>query len=310
MPETREFRLVDAFAEQPYRGNPAGVVLDADGLSDTQMQRIAREINASETSFLTRLNDLHRLPRLRWFTPATEVQFCGHATLAAAHALADSGALTQILARPEPCVTFESAAGELRLYPERLPPPHNQFVWWLQMPDPRLEPDHTNPLRTCDLLGITLDDLAPALPPARTRDNDVIFMITSWQRLMELSPNFAALAEWCQQSNIRGVCVATTATLSESTSVHSRFFAPAVGINEDPVTGSVHGPLAALLVRHGAVPSVAGLAGLMCLQGRGERIGVVRARVQTTATGCSVRIGGVCHTTVSGTVRVPPEAPA
>jgi len=310
MSETRDFRLVDAFAEQPFRGNPAGVILNADGLSDGQMQRLAREVNASETSFLTRLNDLHHLPRLRWFTPATEVQFCGHATLAAAHALADSGGLSQLLAKPEPCVAFESAAGELRLYPEQLPPPHDHLVWWLKMPDPALKPDHTNPLQMCKLLGITLNDLDPAIPPTRTRDDDVIYIINRWQTLMEMSPRFGEMAEWCRLSNIRGVCVATTATLSESTNVHSRFFAPAVGINEDPVTGSVHGPLAALLVRHGVGPRVAGHASLMCLQGRGDRTGLVRALVQTTPNGCSVRIGGVCHTTISGTMRVPPEVSA
>ncbi len=87
MPNSRPFHLVDAFAQQPYRGNPAGVVFDADALTDEQMRQIAAEIHASETAFLSRMRDLHRPMRLRWFTPATEVGFCGHATLAAAHAL-------------------------------------------------------------------------------------------------------------------------------------------------------------------------------------------------------------------------------
>ena len=66
MADTVQFRLVDAFAESPFTCNPAGVVLDADGLDEKQMQAIAREVNASETAFLTGTNDLHRPPRLRW----------------------------------------------------------------------------------------------------------------------------------------------------------------------------------------------------------------------------------------------------
>ena len=71
MADTVQFRLVDAFAETRFTGNPAGVVLDADRLNDKQMQVIAREINASETAFLCRANDLHRPAILRWFSPTT-----------------------------------------------------------------------------------------------------------------------------------------------------------------------------------------------------------------------------------------------
>ena len=74
------FRLIDAFTATSYGGNPAGVVLVADGLSTEQMQAVAREVNASETAFICGGDDLHRPPRLRWFTPVAEVDLCGHAT--------------------------------------------------------------------------------------------------------------------------------------------------------------------------------------------------------------------------------------
>jgi PhzF family phenazine biosynthesis protein len=308
MPDTLRFVVVDAFAEQPYRGNPAGVVFDADALSDDQMRHIAREINASETTFVSRANDLHRPLRLRWFTPQAEVHFCGHATLAAAHALVEAGLRANLFARPETMLTFDTAAGLLQLRPENLPDPYKALIWWLQMPDPGLKPDNTNPMRTCELLGLSLDDLDPAWPAVRTRDEDLICFVQSWQTLMNVQPRFDELAEWSRRSGIRGFCVATTATLTPAVNVHSRFFAPAVGVNEDPVTGSVHGPLAAYLVANGAVGSAAGKSGLFCAQGRpGDRGGLIRALVEATPRGHRVTIGGQCFTTMSGELQVPPE---
>ena len=100
---------IDAFTSQPFGGNPAGVVLDAAGLSDLEMQNIAREMNLSETAFLTApLAAPSRKKadyRLRWFTPGTEVTFCGHATVATGHALHEAGRFTA------PRLTFETLGG-------------------------------------------------------------------------------------------------------------------------------------------------------------------------------------------------------
>ena len=307
MSDTLPFRIVDAFAEQPYRGNPAGVVFEADALTDAQMQSIAREVNASETAFISRANDLHRPTRIRWFTPQAEVGFCGHATLASAHALHEAGCLAGLGSHPDATLILDSAAGQLVLQPEALPEPSAPPLWWLLMPDPGLKPDNTNPIRTCELLGITLDDLDPALPAMRTRDDDVIYFVREWQTLMEMQPRFDELAEWGRRCDIRGYCVATTSTLADSINVHSRFFAPAVGINEDPVTGSVHGPLAAYLVVNGLVGSASRRSALFCAQGRpGDRGGLVRALVEATPRGYQVRIAGLCQTTVTGEIRIPP----
>lgn len=307
MAQTLPFRLVDAFAEQAYRGNVAGVVFNADGLSDDQMRRIAAEINASETAFLSRMNDLHRPTRLRWFTPTTEVDFCGHATLAAAHALFDAGLMGSGVPGPEAGPVFDTATGELRLQAETLPEPYDMPIWWLGMPDPKIEPDNTNPKKTCELLGMSLDSLDPGVPAVRTRDNDLIYLIRDWQTLFDLKPRFDELAAWCQRMGIRGICVATTATLSNAIDVHSRFFAPACGVNEDPVTGSVHGPLAAYLVIQEVVGRAGNKSALMCAQGvPGGRSGIIRALVEATPQGHRVSIGGQCFATLRGELEVPP----
>ncbi|MBK9118021.1 MAG: PhzF family phenazine biosynthesis protein [Phycisphaerales bacterium] len=309
MPETLPFLLVDAFAEQPYRGNPAGVVFDADGLTPEQMQHIAREIRASETAFLGRPPGPDQSIPLRWFTPSCEVDFCGHATLAAAHGVYEAGVRPGTKRSSGNEVTFSTRAGALSLHSELLPPPYDLPVWWLDMPTPSLVPDHTNPIRTCELLGLAVDDLDDGMPPMRTRDQDLILFVRDWQTLIEMTPRFHELAAWSERNGLRGYCVATTATVSSFIQVHSRFFAPAVGIDEDPVTGSVSGPLAVYLVVNHRVPLVDGKAGLTCAQGRpGDRSGLVRALVRQTSAGYGVQIAGQCFTTLSGEVRVPPSA--
>lgn len=306
MPDTIRYWVIDSFANSTYSGNPAGVVIEADELEDGQMQAIAREINVAETAFVSRLNDLHRPARLRWFTPTCEVEFCGHATLAAAHALYDCGALSLKHESSEPTVQFETSAGMLALRAEPMPEPDVGPLWWLEMPEPRLTPDNTNPMRTVELLGITMDDLEPAAPIMRTRDDDLIIMIKEWATLMQMRPNFHELGVWCERHKIRGICVATRKTLDKATDVHSRFFAPAFGINEDPVTGSVHGPLATLLVINDRIPMVAGKAALNCMQGEaGGRTGMVRALVTQSDQGYQVMIGGRCYKTLAGELVVP-----
>lgn len=298
--------VVDAFAETPFSGNPAGVVLDADALDESQMQAIAREVNASETSFVCGATGGNGPPRLRWFTPTVEVGFCGHATLAAAHALAERRGVDARLAAPNAAVEFDASCGRLSLGAERVPARESGLLWWLAMPPAELRPDNTNPMRTCELLGLHDRELDPQIPPMRTRDNDVIYVIASWQRLMELKPKMGELADWCERHRIRGILVSSTRTLTESIHVASRFFAPAAGVPEDPATGSVHGPLAELLVRHGRVPSADGRAAVTCLQGPpGGRTALLRALVEMRDGAARITLGGLCHTVMRGEIRVP-----
>jgi PhzF family phenazine biosynthesis protein len=305
------FRLIDAFSATPYGGNPAGVVLIADGLSAEQMQAVAREVNASETAFICGGGDLHRTPRLRWFTPTTEVGFCGHATLAAAHAWAEVAGQAPDAGRPPTRVAFESPAGRLELHAEHIPAHPAAPLWWLRMPDPGLRPASLNPIRTCEVLGLAHDELERSTPMMCTRDDDVIVLIRSWQRLNELRPHAAELAEWSSRNNVRGFLVASLETLNPMLTVASRFFAPAAGVAEDPVTGSVHGPLATLLTVCGLVPVVAGRASLHCYQGLpGGRGGLVRVLVEARDQGYHVHIGGQCRTTIRGEMSSFDAAPA
>ncbi len=152
-------------------------------------------------------------------------------------------------------------------------------------------------------LGLAADALDERLPMIRTHDDDVILGVKTVQSLLEMRPSLSDLARYCGKQRLRGVLVTTTNVLSASTVVQSRFFAPAVGIDEDPVTGSAHGPLGLYLVDNGVVALVDGQADFHCAQAKaGGRAGLVRVVVVDDGAKRGVRIGGNCITTMSGVI--------
>ena len=203
---------VDSFTERPFLGNPAAVCLLDEAREDSWMQLVAREMNLSETAFL--------LPRdggfgLRWFTPAVEVDLCGHATLASAHVLWESGHLP-----PDQPARFHTRSGLLTA--EKQGP-------WIEMDFPATpeEPD-TSPAILESGLG------ARPVHVGRTRF-DYLVEVADEKTVRGLQPDFGALG----QLNARGVIVTSRASGFGYDFV-SRFFAPSAGIDEDPVTGSAH----------------------------------------------------------------------
>ena len=142
------------------------------------------------------------------------------------------------------------------------------------------------------------------MPSVRTQDDDVLVFVSDVQALNGARPDFAGLATFQDERRMRGLCLSTVSTITPSIHAQSRFFAPAGGINEDPVTGSVHGPLCAYLVIQGRVPLTDGLGGLQCVQGiPGGRSGVIFALVQPQDDGRhEVRIGGQAQIVMKGTI--------
>lgn len=205
---------IDAFTQQPYRGNPAAVCWLQQPLPDAQMQAIAAEMNLSETAFL--LADPNAW-QLRWFTPACEVDLCGHATLAAAKALQDWGQ-----AQLGETLRFQTRSGLLQA---KLSDRGIELDFPLQLPQP---------------LEAALD-LAAAVgaPVIACRTSDLgywLLELESAEQLPNLQPDQTAIAQWpCQ-----AVVVTAAAPAGDDCDFVSRFFAPRFGIPEDPVTGSAH----------------------------------------------------------------------
>ncbi len=204
---------VDAFTDSPFKGNPAGVCILRESRDDGWRQRVAREMNLSETAFLEKHPDGSYT--LRWFTPAVEVDLCGHATLASAHILWESGEL----AAGQRAV-FHTRSGIL--YAEKQGD-------WIEMDFPS-EPEKPSsaPDGLMEGLGVR------ALYTGRNRF-DYLVEIDHEDTVRNLNPDMTRL----KKVDMRGVIV-TSRSLSADYDFVSRFFAPAVGVDEDPVTGSAH----------------------------------------------------------------------
>ncbi len=207
---------VDAFTNKPFSGNPAAVCLLSDEKDDRWLQQVAQEMNLSETAFLLRKRDGFTL---RWFTPTVEIALCGHATLASAHVLWENDYLGQ-----DEQAHFYTLSGLLTA---------NRRENWIEMDFPAIASTPTSaPEGLLEALGIA------ALAISRN-EYDYLIEVESSETVRNITPNFSALAN----VKARGVIVTSRATSADYDFV-SRFFAPRVGINEDPVTGSAHCTLA------------------------------------------------------------------
>ncbi|MFE3327880.1 PhzF family phenazine biosynthesis protein [Streptomyces sp. NPDC059176] len=219
-------RIVDAFTDRPFGGNPAGVLLlDTDAFPDDGwLQDVAREVNLSETAFA------HRLPpssgadwALRWFTPAAEVDMCGHATLATAHVLHTVGATTGPVRFAARCGTLSATS-------------HEDGTVTLDFPVSPLTPT-TVPHGLAEALGT----VPLAVLDTGEHIGDLLVELADEATVRGLAPDFRALASHARRGVI---ATAPAADPTRGYDFVSRGFFPNVGIDEDPVTGSAHTALA------------------------------------------------------------------
>lgn len=313
----RPYYVIDAFTGEPMTGNPAAVVLDPRGLNSEQMLQIAAEFNLSETTFIlppevgtstddqgSSTKDMH--VRFRWFTPTMEVDMCGHATIAGVHALVEAGRLPNPTSDRSLVVQIETRSGQLTAYVEALSENAVQTMIWLDLVDPVLESVDVSEAQLALCLDIPCGAFDAEMPLVKSQDGDLLLFVVDVAAVNAARPDFKALGEWLTGHGLRGLSLATWHTLTPSIHVQSRFFAPACGVDEDPVTGSVHGPLAAYLAQRGKVSLQDGLGAVIGVQAKaGGRAGMVHALVQRQEQGqYAVRIGGMAVTTMRGTLRV------
>lgn len=203
---------VDAFTDKAFRGNPAAVCILSGQKEEQWLQNVAQEMNLSETAFLIREE---KGWRLRWFTPLVEVDLCGHATLASAHILWEKG-----YEEKQSTISFDTRSGILK---------SSRDGEWIELDFP------SEPASESEVPDTLLKALN--VKPGFTGKNrfDYIVEVGSEEELRALDPNFMLLRDL----ETRGVIVTSLSGSSEYDFV-SRFFAPACGIEEDPVTGSAH----------------------------------------------------------------------
>lgn len=245
--QTVRIKQVDAFTRKPFSGNPAGVVIHAEQLRTEDMQNIAREMNLSETVFVLPPEDEENDLRLRWFTPKQEVDLCGHATIAAFHALAEEGEFGLEVNEPQSFL-IETRSGNLTVDLE-----WKDFLPYVKfsLPIPRFFPFPDDLGVLCGALGISKVELSQKVSPQIT-DNGYCFVpLKDFDSLATLEPNQHLLKKLDERHDLKGFAVVTTDTGDDDTDWHMRFFAPELGVFEDPVTGSANGPMAAFLYYNG-----------------------------------------------------------
>ena len=246
----RKYRVfqVDAFTKVPFKGNPAGVVPEADGLTDEKMQKIARELNNSETSFLFTPDDNTCNGIIRYFTPSKEVPTCGHATIAAMYVNAVENDLDTSVFK------YKTKIGILPF--EVIKTKNDYKIWMTQGKIVFEDPfNHELKSRIVTALKLKTDDLVNRCPVqiVSTGHSKVLIGIKSRKTLNELQPNFYQLAEISKEINCNGYFVFTFDSDTNDILTYGRMFAPAIGINEDPVTGNANGPLGAYIAKHNLV---------------------------------------------------------
>jgi PhzF family phenazine biosynthesis protein len=255
------FLQIDAFTARPFAGNPAAVCLLPEARDAAWMQQVAAEMNLSETAFLVRRADGYEL---RWFTPTVEVDLCGHATLASAHALWEWGEL-----RPDETARFHTRSGLLTA---------ERAGDWIEMDFPAVPAEPAAaPAGLAEALG--------ARPVAVGRGAlDYLLELESEAAVRGLRPDFAALEK------VGAGCVTVTARSdAPEFDFVSRFFAPESGIPEDPVTGGAHCVLGPYWSKK------LGKTEFLAYQAS-ARGGVVRVRL----AGERVKLGGQAVTVVRG----------
>ncbi len=223
---------IDAFTENSFGGNPAGVTF-GDDLTKEEMQLIAKEMNLAETAFLSSSNKADY--NLRWFTPKMEVELCGHATIASLHFLSEKN-----LIKDNAEIKFDTRSGILKCRVK-------DKKYFMQIPVFKVNEFQNNKDEILNALGLNICDVFEAFPFILLDNGYLYIHAKKIDTLGKLQPDFKKLLKLSEKNKFGGVVVFTRETIEKSSYAHLRFFAPYYGIDEDPVTGSANGPLLIVL---------------------------------------------------------------
>jgi PhzF family phenazine biosynthesis protein len=242
---TRKIQVhqVDAFTREPFTGNPTGVVLNADSLSETQMLAIARELNNAETAFMLAPDGTDHTVRARFFTPRAEAGFVGHATVAAQYVLSRRSEAPRWQRQKSKAgivdIEVRGNGAERRIAIRRSPPTIGR------------ELNDRERLAVLDALALASESLDPRIPLRIVGAGAARLLIgvRGPEPLKQLKPDLARLTTLSAQIGAAGYFVFTLTPAAADHLTESRMFCPALGIAEDPVSGNAHGLLGAYLAQ-------------------------------------------------------------
>lgn len=287
---------VDAFSTLPFGGNPAVVVLEASSLAEEELPRIAAELRAPGSAFVFPPDALGTDRRIRVFTPAREVSYSGHTTLAAAHALLETGVCSSQF-------VLGTGAGPVVIEMER---EDGRSLLWQSPPLPRCGPADVDLAPLLDAIGLARDEVAGWAQPSLTPERDLLVPVQSLATLRALTPDLATLGARSSAVQLRGLVLVSRETLEPASGTHTRFFAPHIGVPEDIVTGSAHAALGVWLADAGLLDGGDGPARFVGEQGDGlgRPARVLVEVIRLGGRSASVRIGGTAVTVLTGTLRL------
>lgn len=299
-----EIKQIDAFTKTPFQGNPAGVVLRAEGLSTRQMQEIAKEMNLSETAFVVKRSN-RQLFGVRFFTPEKEVELCGHATIATFYALAKTGEIQPFTPYGE--VFQKTKAGHLavRIFFDQ----GNPKMILMGQAKPRFQPVQINARVLSKMLGIETSSLDLQRSPIEKAFTGLWHLIVPMQSRKSIDlarPNTLELRELNKSLDVTTTHLFTLNSGRKEITAYTRDFAPAAGVDEDPVTGTANGALAAYLVKNRLVPLTFPEVKMTFEQGnRLRRKGILSIQVsQRDKKVSEVWVGGKAVTVLEGTIQI------
>ena len=295
-----QFMHVDAFTEVPYGGNPAGVVLGTDNLNDDDIHKIARELNVRETVFVS--GSYSADYRFRYMSPSGEVDFSGHATIAAFHALVEEGLAE--LSQDVTMFSLETRTGILQVEIVR-----NDTSGFHEVQITHKKPQFLDTYDSVDYaeaLGLHLVDIMSLYPiqTVNTGLPTLMVPVISIDALQRVTPNWDKLHELSKDADYVAIQVFTKDTHEVTSDAHARHFAPALGVKEDPVTGSAAGGQGSYMVHYGWISSINQVTSIVIEQGHFmDRPGKVIVEVQGTQNDIQqVKVSGTAVTVIKGLV--------
>lgn len=242
---SHRYRVVDVFTKAPLEGNPLAVFPDGSNIDGATMQRIAKELNLSETVFIVPPARRDAAAKLKIFTPSYEMNFAGHPTIGASFVILDEGIV--------PSGTQSFALEEnIGLVPIRVEAPKDELRprIWLTTPPIQFEQTIDRAL-SARVLGLRADDLLPATPQVVTAGNPTIFIALKTKEAVDRAWLDRSGSVELRGKDQRPLCAFIFTPTAEG--AYSRMFAPEHGVVEDPATGSSTGPLGAYMVRAGLI---------------------------------------------------------
>ncbi len=289
---------VDTFTDMPFGGNPAAVVLDADHVSEKTMHKIAREMNVRETVFISksRVADF----RFRYMTPKSEIGFSGHPTIAAFHALVESGQIDLI--RDVTNVRLETNTGVLDIEIVK-----NESTGQHEIQITHKKPKFMNtydPKDYTEALGLSLADIHSPNPlqTVSTGTPHLMVPVSTSRSLDRIKPNWDRLKELQAGSDYVSLSVFTRDTREPTSDAQVRHFAPALGVYEDPVSGSAAGSLGSYIIKYGLMEVTYPVTSIVIEQGHYvERPGKIFVEVRGDQEGIEqVKVSGTGVTVMKG----------